>query len=257
MKIGVCVKSTPDTDTRIKTTGDGIDESGIKWIISPYDAFALEKAVQTAKASKGEVILFTVGGSDVQKNLRDGLAVGGDRAVHINDDALNGADSAGIATALAAALKAEGVDQVWCGKKAVDGDSQQVPSMIAEALGWPQVTQVTEFEQAGDDFTATRAIGGGLEQVVKGSGNAVFSAEVGLATPRYAKLPDIMKAKRKKIDTKTLADLGVDAGAVAPKVALQNFGPPPARPAGRILSGDREAVVKELVQLLRDEAKVL
>ena len=257
MKIGVCIKSTPDTDTRIKIKDNAVDPTGIKWIISPYDAFALEKAVQLKKKLGGEVVLFTVGDDSVQKNIRDGLAVGGDRAVHVNDEALANTDSMGIAKALAAAVKEEGIELLFCGKKAVDGDNQQVPAMLAEYLSWLQVTQITEFDAEEGAFTATRAVGGGVEQVVKGALPAVVSAEVGLATPRYAKLPDIMKAKRKKILKKSLADLGLSADDVAAKAVTTSYTLPPARSAGRILSGDRAAVVKELVNLLHNEAKVI
>lgn len=257
MKIGVCVKVTPDTDTRIKIAGAGIDTSGIKWILSPYDAFALEKAVQIKEKSGGEVVMITIGDKSVQKNILDGLAVGADSAIHIDDAALNGADSLGIARALAAAAKSEGIELLFCGKKAIDGDSQQVPAMVAELLGWPQVTQATEIEVAGVAFTATRAIGSGLEQVVTGSAPAVITAEVGLATPRYAKLPDIMKAKKKPLTVKSLADIGLSAADVAPVVSVSGWSLPPERAKGKVLQGDREQVAKELVRLLREEAKVL
>lgn len=258
MNIGVCVKVVPDTDTRIKIAGDGIDESGIKWIVSPYDAFAVEEGAKTKEAHGGEVVLFSVGSSDWVSQIRaSGLAVGGDRAVLVEDDALANTDSLGTARALAKAIEAEGIQVVFTGKQAIDGDNVQVPAMLAELLGWPHVSFVSEFSLDGETFTATRNVGGGVQEVVTGSLPVVITAERGLNSPRYAKLPAIMKAKRKKIDTKSLADLGLSADDVAPAVALSSYGLPPARPAGRKLEGDVDSMVNELVSLLRNEAKVL
>lgn len=259
MNIGVCVKSTPDTDTRIKIAGNGagIDENGIKWIMSPYDVFAVEEGVLTKEKLGGEVILFTVGSADAAKNLTDGLAVGADRAVHIQDGALTGADSLGVARALAAAIQAESCQVVFCGKQAIDDDNVQVPAMVAELLGWVQVTMVTEFQTDGATFTAVRNVGGGIEEVVSGALPVVITADRGLNNPRYAKLPDIMKAKKKPVAKKDLAGLGLSAGDVAPRVTTSAWGLPPGRPKGRMITGDTATAVKELVRILRDEAKVI
>lgn len=257
MNIGVCIKSTPDTDTRIQIAGGGagIDEAGIKWVISPYDAFAIEEGVATKEAQGGEVILFSASHRDVSKNLRDALALGADRAVCVQDAGLEQADALGVASVLAAALKAEGVQLAFCGKQAIDDDNVQVPAMIAELLGWPHVSFVKAFSTDGATFTATRSVGGGIEEVVTGSLPVLITAERGLNTPRYAKLPEIMKAKKKPLDTKSAADLGV--ADLAPAVQLSAYGLPPERPKGRILAGDTATAVKELVRLLREEAKVL
>lgn len=260
MKIGVCVKVVPDTDTRIKIAEgeSGIDESGIKWIVSPYDSFGIEEAVQAQEAHGGEVILFSAGSKDWQTQLRaGGLAVGAERAVIVDDPAVAGTDTLGIARVLAASIKAEGCELVFTGKQAIDNDNVQVPAMVAELLGWPHVSFVSEFSTDGSTFTATRNIGGGAQEVVTGALPAVITAERGLNTPRYAKLPAIMKAKRKKVDTKTLADLSLSETDIAPAVQLSNFSLPPERPAGRKLEGDVDTMVAELVRLLREEAKVI
>ena len=261
MKIGVCVKITPDTGTRITIAngGQGIDPSGIKWIVSPYDQFAIEEAVQTAESQGGEVTLFSVGPADWHSQLRgSGLAVGAHRAVVVTDPALDDTDNLGVAKTLAAAIAAEGVQLVFCGKQAADDDAGQVPAMIAERLGWAQVTQVTAFGLEGQTLTADRQLGGGVVQTVTGPLPAVISCERGLNTPRYAKLPQIMKAKRKPLETKTLADLGLTPSDVLPAAQTSHYQPPPARTAGRIIEGDTvDAKVAELVRLLREEAKVL
>lgn len=258
MKIGVCVKVVPDTDTRIKIAGNGIDENGIKWIVSPYDAFAVEEGVATKEKHGGETVLFSIGPKAWQTQLRaGGLAVGADRAVMVDDAALADTDALGVARTLAKAIEGEGIELVFTGKQAIDHDNVQVPAMLAELLGWPHVSFVSEFSVEGDSFTATRSVGGGINEVVTGKLPVVITAEKGLNTPRYAKLPAIMKAKRKPVDMKTLGDLGLGADDVASAVSVSEFGLPAARPSGRMLEGDVDTMVAELVRLLREEAKVL
>ena len=163
----------------------------------------------------------------------------------------------GVARALAAAIKAEGMELVFCGKQAIDDDNVQVPAMLAELLDWPHVSMVVEFKVEGDAFTAVRSVGGGARERVAGKLPVVITADRGMNTPRYAKLPDIMKAKTKKLDTKNLAALGLSAADVAPAVTISAYGYPPARAKGRLIAGDAATQVKELVRLLREEAKVL
>ena len=258
MKIAVCAKVTPATDSRIviRDEGAGIDESGIKWIVSPYDSIAIEKAVQTKEALGGEVVLFTVGADSTIATVRaGGLAVGGDRLVLVNDPAVIESDQLGVAKALAAAIEAEGSEIVFCGKVAVDDDAAQVPAMVAELLGWPQVSMVSELSIDGSSFTAKRAVGGGVYQVVEGSLPVVITADRGLAEPRYAKLPAIMKAKRKKIAKKKAGDLGLDG--VTAGVAVSDYALPAARQKVQILEGEPAETAKELARLLREEAKVI
>lgn len=260
MKIGVCVKVVPDTDTRIKIGGDGasIEENGIKWIVSPYDAFAVEEGVQTKEAQSGEVVLFSVGPKAWQTQLRaGGLAVGADKAVIVDDPAMGGADGLGVAKALSAAAKAEGVEVLFAGKQAIDDDNVQVPAMIAELLNWPLVSFVSDLNIEGQSFTATRNVGGGTQEVVTGSLPAVFTADRGLNSPRYAKLPAIMKAKKKPVDVKALADIGLSDADVAAAVQVKSLSLPAERAAGRMLEGDVDAMVNELARLLREEAKVI
>lgn len=260
MKIGVCVKITPDTDARIKPTSDGnsIDPTGIKWVVSPYDMFGIEEAISTVEKHGGEVISFTVGDDQAPAQLRAScLALGAARAVLIDDPAARTTDPLGVARLLAKAIEKEGAELVFAGKVAIDDDNVQVPAMVAELLGWSQVSRVVEFSVEGDTFTATRSMDGGAKEVVKGKLPAVITAERGLNTPRYAKLPDIMKAKKKPVDTVDLAALGLSPDDVAPAVQVGSFQTPPGRPKGRILEGDIDTQVKELVRLLREEAKVI
>jgi electron transfer flavoprotein beta subunit len=260
MKIGVCAKVTPDAQARIKIAANGtdIDPAGVKFVVGDYDGYAVEEAIRTKEAHGGEVVSFTVGNATDDKLIRSGaLAVGVDRAVLISgDDAVN-SGALGTARLLAASIKEAGCDIVFTGKVTTDVGSAQVSSMVAEILGWPQVSQVTEFAIDGTSFTATRNMDGGVRQIVSGSLPVLIACEDGLNTPRYAKLQEIMKAKRKPLDKKTSADVDVGGASVAAGSTTGELAPPPARPAGRIIEGDAAQAAKELVRLLRDEAKVL
>lgn len=260
MKIGICAKVTADTDARLSPSADGSSfEFSGKSVVGPYDMFAVEEAVQTKEKHGGDTVVFTVGSeSDVLSQLRGSvLALGIDKAVIVEDPALASADGLGVARALAKAIEKEGVDLVFCGKQAIDDDNVQVPAMVAGLLGWAQVSRVTEFSLDGETFTATRAMDGGIKQVVSGSLPVLITAERGLNTPRYAKLPAIMKAKKKPTEKLDLAALGLSGDDVAPKATTSAYGAPPERPSGRILEGDTDTVVAELVRVLREEAKVL
>ncbi len=260
MKIGICAKVTADTDARLSPSADGSSfEFTGKTVVGPYDMFAVEEAVLNKEKHGGEIAVFTVGKSDdVLSQLRGSvLALGADKAVVIEDDALGATDSLGVARALAKAIEKEGCNLVFCGKQAIDDDNVQVPAMLAEVLGWAQVSRVVEFSVEGDTFRATRGMDGGVRQVVEGSLPVVITAERGLNTPRYAKLPAIMKAKKKPVETVDLAALGLSAGDVASRVETSQYGAPPERPKGRILEGDTDTVVAELVKVLREEAKVI
>jgi len=251
VKIGVCAKVTPHADARIKIAADGsgIDTAGEKLVISDYDEVAVEQAIRTKEALGGEVVAFSVGNKDDDKVLRAGcLALGADKAVLMHNSR---ADALDVATLLANAIREAGCEIVFTGKTTTDDGTAQVGAMIAELLGWPQVSAVTELSIDGTTFTATRAMDAGLMQVVQGTLPAVITCEDGLNTPRYAKLPDIMKAKKKPLD---ITDVATAGGA---RSTMGAFAPPPARPAGRIIAGDPATAAKELAKLLREEAKVL
>ena len=263
MKIGVLLKQVPATDSRIRIAGPstGIATDDIKWEINPYDEYALEAALRLKDEGKAtEVLILSVGGADAEARIRDGLARGADSAVRLDDPSFAGSDSLGIARILAAAAKAEGVGLLLAGKQAVDGDNAQVPVMVAELLGWPNVSVVTQLEVDGGRFKAWRASGGGARDVVEGSFPAVLSCDKGLNEPRYASLKGIMMAKKKAVAVKGAGDLGLPTGSVGAAAALvkqDGWSLPPDRPAGRILQGDDATRVKELVRLLREEAKVI
>jgi electron transfer flavoprotein beta subunit len=263
VKIGVCLKQVPATDTRIKIKDpeSGVDTAGVKWEINPYDEFALEEALRLKDAKKADqVIIFTIGDAESEQKIREGLARGADAAVRIDDPALAGSDSLGIARVLAAALKAEGVDLVLAGKQAVDGDRSQVPAMIAELLDWPQALALAKLEIEGSNITAWRNAGGGSRDAIATTLPAVLTADKELNEPRYASLRGIMMAKRKKIAVKSLSDLGVSpasVGAGAAVVVENNWSLPPQRAEVHMIDGDGADAARELVRLLREDAKVI
>lgn len=263
MKIGVCLKQVPDTDTRVKVNASatGIATDDVKWVMGPYDEFALEEALRLKKAGKAtEVVVITIGAVGAEVMIRDGLARGADRAVRLDDTAFAGSDALGKARILAAAVTGEGIGLVLCGRQAIDSDQGAVPSMVAELLGWHQVSWIDQLTIEGEAFRAQRAAGGGAREVVTGRLPAVITCDKGLNQPGYATLPGIMAAKRKPIVVKDAAALGLDpttVGTAAALVAETAMSLPPARPAGRILSGEPAQVAAELVRLLREEAKVI
>jgi len=255
VKIGVCAKVAPDPNARLKVAADGgsIVMDGVKTKLADYDEYAVEEAIRTKEAAGGEITVYTVGDKKAEKLVRGGaLALGVDRAVLIQEEPT---DPLGVAKLLAAAIAKDECDVVFTGKSTTDEQNFQVGVMIAELLGWAHVTQVTELSFDGDTFTATRNLDAGVRQVVKGSLPAVITCEDGLNTVRYAKLPAIMKAKRKPFDKVSASDLGAEAGDGRREVG--NMAPPPPRPAGKIIEGDAATAAKELVRLLREEAKVL
>ena len=258
MKIAVCVKQVPDTETRVRIApdGKGIVESDVNWIVSPYDEFAIEEALKIKEAKGGEVVLVSVGPDRVQSALRNGLAMGADSAVHLKDAAFDGLDPLGTARVLAAAIKGLGADLILAGQQGVGGDHSQVPGLLAELLDLPQVTMAVKIELGDGQARVEREIEGAHE-VWETSLPALISAQKGLNEPRYASLKGIMAAKKKPIDVKDAAALGLDAAALAPRTTVAALELPPARQAVRMIEGDADTQVKELLRLLHEEAKVI
>jgi electron transfer flavoprotein beta subunit len=257
MKIVVCVKHVPDTEARIKIAADGKgpDLSGVKMIISPYDEYALEEALRLRESlAASEVVVLAAGGDEVGASLRQALAVGADRAVHVHEPALSAADPLARARALAAALRAEAPDLVFTGKTGVGDDQGQVGPMLAELLDLPHVGGATKVKVDGGRLTAWREIEGAVE-IMEGALPALVAWDKGEHEPRYASLKGIMAAKKKPLDVRKASDLGVTD--VKPLVVRESMELPPARPAGRILTGDAEAAARELARLLHVEAKVI
>ncbi len=260
MKVAVCVKAVPDTETKITIASDKthIETAGIRYILSPYDEFAIEEAVKLKEKYGAELTAFSLGGQEVSEVLKNALARGLDSAVHLKDDLFIELDPLSTAIILAAALKEGNFDLILCGQQGVGGDNNQVPAMVAELLNLPQATVIVKLEIDGNQFKAEREIEGAHE-IVSGSLPAVFSAQKDLNTPRYPSIKDIMAAKRKEITVKDATVLGLKEtiGELKNMVILKELTLPPPRPQGRKIEGSPDEQVKTLVQLLRSEAKVI
>jgi electron transfer flavoprotein beta subunit len=259
MKILVMVKQVPDTATQVKVSGDprAIETTGVTWIVSPYDEFAVEEALRLKeKRGQGEVVAVSLGPDRVKEALRSCLAMGCDRAVHLNDPAWASADTLTTARALAAVITQEAPALVLCGRQAIDDDMGAVAAQLAEVLGWPCASWIMEEAVDADGKTVRvgRQVEGGLE-VFDVPLPAVLSAQKGLNEPRYPTLKGIMGAKKKEIKDVKAGDLGL--GADAPQLSVTGLEALPPRPPGRIIPGDVPTAVKELVRALREDAKAI
>lgn len=247
MKISVCIKRVPDTETRIRIADDGasIDTSGVKYIVSPYDEFAVEAGLRTKEeAGEGEVVAVSLGDEASKETLRSALAMGADRALLLRGPVTID----GLATAKALAPEVEDSDLILFGIKAADDDQQQVGPMVATLLGRPCATAVSDFEVSDGTLVARREVEGGLE-VVELELPAVVTVTKGEFEPRYASLKGIMAAKKKPMEEK-------GADVAESRITVHGLDEPPERPAGRIVGEGPEAVA-DLLRLLREEANVL
>ena len=250
MKIAVCIKRTPDSESRFKiaTSGVSIDETGLKFDLDDFASYAVEVALQlNEKQGPGETVVIAVGPDSVQETLRKAMSMGVDRAVHLKTDVVP-PDGLAVAKALAAELRGGGYDVVLFGKHAFDTSAGVVGTATAELLGVACVTAASKLDIAGGKGTARRELEGAAE-TIEFTLPAVVTIDEGIARPRYPSLKGIMAAKKKPLETKP-AQLG------APRVKVKSMQLPPDRPPGRII-GEGVAAVPELIRLLQTEAKVL
>ena len=256
MNIIACVKQVPDTEAQIKVKADGsgIEEGQIKWVMNPYDEYGVEEALKLKEKNGGEVTVVSLGPARAMETIRTALAMGADKGVHICDPAFDNADAFVVGNALAAVIKTLPHDIIFCGQRAIDDDSGQVGAMIAEALNLPQLTLVTKVDFAGTSVKVIRPIEG-AQLLIETALPCVITAQKGLNEPRYASLPGIMKAKKKPVDVKNAAALGI---ATEAKAKVDKTIPPPARPPGKMICGDDPAIkAAELGRLLREEAQAI
>ena len=262
MNLLVCVKQVPDTESRIALKDGVVDTSNVKWIANPYDEYAIEEALRIReRLGAGKVTVLSLGPDRVKDAIKYALSLGADEGVHVKGDGVALHDPNSTATVLAAAARKIGFDAILAGKQAVDHDWSQVGVMLAERLDLPHVSVVVnlELDPAAKRGRAKREVEGGVE-IVEFSLPAVITTQKGLNEPRYASLKGIMAVKKKQIPEWTLADVGVDPASVGPDAATVRFVefslPPPRQPA-KILEGEPQETARELVRLLREEAKAL
>lgn len=257
MNIYVCIKQVPDTETKIKLTADsnGIDTAGVKWIVSSYDEFAIEESLRLRDKNPGSTVtVLSAGPGRVVEAIRTALAMGADNAIHV--ELPETADNFMSAKAIAAALKKEPkVDVVYTGKEAIDDGAAQTSQLIAEFADYSCVTVALAIEYSATGIKAKREVEGGAFEMIEAPFPVVIAAQKGLNEPRYASLPNIMKAKKKEVKTLKAAELGIADGDM--RIRYKSFQLPPPKPPGKKLAGDPAAQVKELVRLLHEEAKVI
>src|SRR5216110_1110434 len=250
MKIAVCIKRVPDSETRVKIAADGLnlDEASVKFVVNPYDEFAVEEALRRKEtAGTGEVAVICLGPAAAQETIRTALAMGADRGVLLQADRIP-ADPFESAKIIAAELKGTAWDLILFGRMAIDDYNHQIGPLVAELLDLPCVTTVSHLEIEGTKGVAEREIEGAIE-VVEFPLPAVLTVDKGLNEPRYPALKGIMAAKKKPLDVKPVQ---VSAGTLE----VLTLSPPPDRKEGKIV-GEGAGAVGELVRLLREEAKVL
>ena len=249
MKVLVAAKRVVDYNVNIRVLSDnsGVELNNVKMSVNPFDEIAIEEAVRLKEAGKAEeVVVISVGPATCQEQIRTALALGADRGILVETD--EDVQPLGIAKVLAAIVEKEQPQLIIAGKQAIDGDNSQTGQMLAALAGLSQATFASEIELGEDSAVVTREVDGGLETITVKL-PAVITTDLRLNEPRYASLPNIMKAKKKPIDTYTPADLGVD---VTPRVKTLKVTPPAERQAGIIVES-----VEELVDKLKNEAKVI
>ena len=257
MDIYVLLKKTFDTEEKINLDDGRIDEDGAEFIINPYDEYAVEEAIKQRDEHGGVVTVITIGDEDSEKQLRTALAMGADQAVLINtEDDLEEGDQYTTAKILEAFFEDKEVDLILAGNVAIDEASGQVGPRLAEALGIPYVTTITNLSIDGDNVSIEKDVEGDVE-TVETSLPILVTCQQGLNEPRYPSLPGIMKAKKKPLEELELDDFDLDEDDVEPKTKTIEVFLPPEKEAGRVLEGEIQDQVKELVTLLKDEKKVL
>lgn len=257
MNIYVLLKKTFDTEEKITVSNGQIEDDGAEFIINPYDEYAVEEAIKQREAHGGEVTVVTVGDEDSEKQLRTALAMGADKAVLINtEEDLEEGDQFTTAKILEAYFDEKDVDLILAGNVAIDEASGQVGPRLAERLGIPFVTTITALEIDGDTVNIDKDVEGDVEKI-ETSLPVLVTCQQGLNDPRYPSLPGIMKAKKKPLEELEIDDLDLDEDDLETKTKTVDIYLPPEKEAGRVLEGEPNEQVKELVSLLKTESKVL
>jgi len=249
MKIMVAVKRVIDANVRVKVKADGtgVETANVKMAMNPFDEIAVEEAVRLKEKGIAEdVVAVSIGPAQAQDVLRTALAMGATRAVHVATDAP--VEPLAVAKVLKAVAEREQPNLIVLGKQAIDDDSNQTGQMLAALLDWPQATFASQVEIAGETARVTREVDGGT-QTLEMSLPAIVTTDLRLNEPRYASLPNVMKARKAPLDTLTVEELGID---ITPRLKVLKVETPPPRPAGVMVGS-----VDELIARLRDEAKVL
>ena len=256
MQIYVCVKHVPDTAAKITVVGGNEFAETCKFIVNPYDEYGVEEAVQQVKkAGSGEVIVVTVGKESALVTMRAALALGANRGILVKSDS-HFLDSALTSQALHKAIEQDGQpDLIFCGKQSIDSEGMQTAFRLAKALDMPVITDVVELSINDGAATVEREIGGGSREVVEMPLPGIIGATRGLNEPRYPKLPDILKAKKKEVKQIDIAELGLDFSS--PQTEIVKLEAVPERGQARMMEGPTREMVEQLVKILKEDDKVL
>ncbi len=264
MKIGVCIKQVPDTETRLRVRADGrwIDEDEMAFGINEGDEYAVEEALSIAERSGGEVVAVCIGPERAREALRKALAVGAGRAIHLADAAFQGGDCWANARALAEVARRESFDLVITGSQSADAGFGSTGTLLAALLGWPHAWLVVglEIEEGGRSARVTREMEAGKNELLRLALPAVIEVQAGINKPRYASLKGIMQAKRKELAVLSPSDLGLAperVGAAGSRLEILSVSVPEKGEGAQIFEGDVQAAARQLVEKLRTEARVL
>ncbi len=258
MKIAVLVKRVPDTASvfEIAEGKTSVVAEGLKYVVGPYDEHAMEEAIKLKESHEAEVVVVSLGPAAAKETMRTAIAMGADSGLLITGEGVEGLTGKGVAVALAAALKVLAPDLIFAGKQAVDDDASQVPERVAELLGLPHASVITRLEVQDGSISVDREVEGGINTLELPL-PALATMQKGINTPRYPTLPNIMKAKRKTIAEKGLADLGLSAEDVASGLSIEEMSLPRQERLCKILEGESAQRVRELVKILREDEKIL
>ena len=255
MKILVCIKQVPDMESKFKIAADGrwYDQADLAYRMNEYDEYAVEQAVRLKEQTSGELVVLSIGPERVKETMKKALAMGCDRGVHVADDTISAKDPMTVAGIIAEYAGPENFTCIFTGMQSQDRGSAQVGVLVAEMLGLPSVTTIVDFAHDGGKFSVKRELEGGAKALVKVEGPAVFTCQLGLNTPRYPTLPNIMKAKKKELVTLPVAQLQKTDN-------LQETGRlyfPEKKSGGLILEGEVAALADRLIGILKEKTAVL
>lgn len=256
MKILVAIKQVPDMESKfhVAASGTTIEETDLAFRINEYDEFAIEEAVQKKTANEGsELVVICLGGDKASEAIKKALAMGADRGIHILDNESQNKDSFQVATLLKAAIEGESFDLIFTGMQSQDRGSAQVGILLAEMLGIESVSTIVSLEIAGDEATVKRELEGGIKGLATVKLPALFTCQLGLNTPRYPTLPNIMKAKKKPVSKIEVASL--EAGSAL--TVTKNLHPPSKKGSALFLEGDANDIAEKLIAELRAKTAVL
>lgn len=256
MKILVCIKQVPDMESKFKVNSAGTwyEEVDLAWRMNEYDEYAVEQAVQLKEqVGEADVTVLSIGPDRVRETMKKALAMGCDRGVQVKDDDACARDPFEIASVIAEFAREKNFDLIFTGMQSQDRGSAQVGVLVAELLGLPSISTIVEFSYADGAITAKRELEGGLKAVVKSAAPALLTCQLGLNTPRYPTLPNIMKAKRKELNTVEVGDLL----KVQPQVATARVCYPEKKGVGLVLEGEVAEVADQLIGLIRKKTAVL